>query len=52
MIEDYGLCDIFRTSRGNEHKYTHFNKKSKTASRLDFFLIDEKLVNFQSVGQI
>ena len=46
MIEDYGLCDIFRTSRGNERKYTHFNKKSKTASRLDFFLIDEKLVNF------
>ena len=46
IISDYGLCDIFRLSRGSERLYTHFNKQHKTASRLDFFLIDENLSNF------
>ena len=46
VINDYGLCDIFRLSRGNERLYTHFNKKYKTAARLDFFLIDDNLYNF------
>ena len=46
MISDYGLCDIFRLSRGDERVYTHFNKTYKTASRLDFFLIDDHLSNF------
>ena len=46
MIGEYGLCDIFRLSRGNERVLTHFNKTYKTASRLDFFLIDENLPNF------
>ena len=32
-------------TRGEERMYTHFNKKYKTASRLDFFLIDDNLVN-------
>ena len=43
MISDYGLCDIFRLSRGDERVY---NKTYKTASRLDFFLIDDHLSNF------
>ena len=43
MISDYGLCDIFRLSRGDERVYTHFNKTYKTVSRLDFFLIDDHL---------
>ena len=51
MISDYGLCDIFRLSRGDERVYTHFNKTYKTASRLDFFLIDDHLSNFQYVTQ-
>ena len=46
MISNYGLCDIFRPSRGDERVYTHFNKTYKTASRLDFFLIDDNLSNF------
>ena len=46
MISDYGLCDIFRLLGGDERTYTHFNKKYKTASRLDFFSIDENLANF------
>ena len=46
MMSDYGLCDIFRLSRGDERVYTHFNKTFKTASRLDFFLIDDNLSNF------
>ena len=46
MISDYGICDVFRVTRGGEKLYTHFNKKCKTATRLDFFLIDDSLVNF------
>ena len=46
MIGEYGLCDIFRLSKGNERVFTHFNKTYKTASRLDFFLIDDNLPNF------
>ena len=45
IINDYGLCDIYRLTRGEERMYTHFNKQYKTASRLDFFLIDDNLVN-------
>ena len=46
MTSDYGLSDIFRLTRGNETVFTHFNKRCGTASRLDFFLIDDRLVNF------
>ena len=46
MIGEYGLCDIFRLSRGIERVFTHFNKTYKTASRLDFFLIYDNLPNF------
>ena len=46
ICNDYGLCDIFRLAKGEDKIFTHFNKKSKTASRLDFFLIDDSLVNF------
>ena len=46
MIGEYGLCDIFRLSKGNERVFTHFNKTYKTASRLDFFQIDDNLPNF------
>ena len=46
MIGEYGLCDIFRLSKGNERVFNHFNKTYKTASRLDFFLIDDNLPNF------
>ena len=45
IINDYGLCDIYRLTRGEERMYTHFNKQYKTASKLDFFLIDDNLVN-------
>ena len=30
----------------NDRIFTHFNKQHGTASRLDFFLIDDDLVNF------
>ena len=46
MLTDYGLSDILRLTNGNEKIFTHFNKKYGTASRLDFFLIDDNLVNF------
>ena len=31
---------------GGKRKYTHFNKTSKTASRLDFFLIEDNLCDW------
>ena len=46
MISNYGICDVFRVTRGSEKLFTHFNKKCKTATRLDFFLIDDNLINF------
>ena len=46
MMNDYGFSDIFRLCRGNDRVYTHFNKQYKTSSRLDFFLVDDNLVNF------
>ena len=46
VMLDYGFSDIFRLSRGGERLYSHFNKKCKTSTRLDFFLIDDRLVNF------
>ena len=46
IISEYGLSDIFRLNNGDERFYTHFNKQHKTRTRLDFFLIDDNLVNF------
>ena len=46
MISDYGFKDIFRLTRGADKLYTHFNKQHGTASRLDFVLIDDNLINF------
>ena len=46
MISDYGISDIFRLNSGNQRIYTHFNKQHRTRTRLDFFLIDDNLVNF------
>ena len=46
VISDYGFTDIFRLNKGVDAKiFTHFNKKCKTQSRLDFFLVQDSLVN-------
>ncbi len=49
-MADYGLRDIFRLYRKPERMYTHFNKQHKTRSRLDFFIVDDNLVNFPICG--
>ena len=46
IVSDYGLSDIFRLTHGSDRVYTNFNKTYGTASRLDFFLVDDNLVNF------
>ena len=38
MISDYGLCDIFRLSRGDERIYTHFNKNVQNGLKARFLL--------------
>lgn len=42
---ELGLHDPFRLENQQERTFTHFNKKCKTASRLDFFLVDNNTVN-------
>ena len=46
FLLDHGFSDVFRVTHGSEKKFTHFNKKCKTASRLDFFLVEDRIVNF------
>lgn len=44
-MSELGLHDPFRLHNESERKYTHFNKKCKTATRLDFFLVDNNVIN-------
>ena len=44
-MSELGLHDPLRLHNETERKYTHFNKKCKTASRLDFFLVDNNVIN-------
>ena len=46
FMNDHGFSDIFRLTHNSDKVFTHFNKKCKTASRLDFFVIEDRLVNF------
>ena len=46
-MNELGLHDPFRLHNGSDRKYTHFNKRCKTASRLDFFLVDNNVINFK-----
>ena len=42
---DWGFSDIFRLDNPDARIYTHFDKQHKTHTRLDFFLVDDDLVN-------
>lgn len=46
FMHEHGFSDVFRLTHRSDKVYTHFNKKCKTASRLDFFIIEDRLVNF------
>jgi len=43
LVHECNLVDIFRSLYPKELLYSHVNKKSRTQSRLDFFLIDKSL---------
>ena len=45
IMADWGLSDIFRLKNPNARIYSHFDHQHKTHTRLDFFLIDDKMVN-------
>jgi len=47
-MEELGLIDIFRTKNPSSRKYSHFNKTSKSCSRLDYFLISSSLTTISS----
>ena len=45
IMGDWGFSDVYRINNPEAQIYTHFDKQHKTHSRLDFFLIDDKLIN-------
>ena len=45
-MEDLGLHDPFRLDNPDSRTYSHVNKTSRTQSRLDFFLVDNNVINF------
>ncbi len=45
-MTEWGYSDIFRLTNSNRQLFTHFDKQHKTHTRLDFFLVDDRLVNF------
>ena len=45
-MSELGLHDPYRLFNEHERKYTHSNKRCKTQSRLDFFLVDNNVINF------
>lgn len=45
-MNELGLHDPFRLQNPNLCLYTHVNKRCKTQTRLDFFLVDNNVVNF------
>ena len=46
IISECGIHDAFRLTNSDKQLYTHYNKRCKTATRLDFFLVDASLINF------
>ena len=46
ITSEYSLSDVLRVTKGDLRMFTHFNKQHKTATRLDFFLVDDRLINF------
>ncbi len=46
IMSDWGFSDIFRIQHSNLKLFTHVDKQHNTQTRLDFFLIDDKLVNY------
>ena len=45
IMSDWGFSDIFRLNNPTARIFTHFDKQHNTRTRLDFFLVDDKLVN-------
>ena len=45
IMGDWGYTDVFRLNNPDARIFTHFDKQHSTYTRLDFFLVDDKLVN-------
>ena len=45
IMGDWGFIDVFRLNNPESRIFTHFEKQHKTHTRLDLFLVDDKLVN-------
>ena len=45
-MDELGLHDPFRVDNPDSKTYSHVNKRCRTQSRLDFFLVDNNVINF------
>ena len=45
IMGDWGYSDVFRLNNPDARIFTHFDKQHSTYTRLDFFLVDDNLVN-------
>ena len=45
IMGDWGFSDVFRLNNPDARIYTHFDKQHRTHTRLDFFLVDDNLIN-------
>ena len=45
IMADWGLSDIYRLNNPEARLYTHVDRQYNTQTRLDFFLVDDRLVN-------
>ena len=45
IVNDLGLHDVYRLKNQDAKTFTHYNKRCKTGTRLDFFLVDTCTVN-------
>ena len=46
MISDWGLSDIFRFTHGDQKIFSHVDKRHKTHTSLEFFVINDRIVYF------
>ena len=45
FLTDLGLHDVYRQENPDSKVFTHYNKRCKTGTRLDFFLVDTSTMN-------
>ena len=45
LMGEWGLHDFFRIQNSSNKTFTHYNKRCRTGTRLDYFLVDSSMIN-------